>query len=322
MPGELHYDPEQLAILVATYGQVPVPVTPPEDVYQLREMVEQMMRTVIRLEPYPEGITQKEIPIQSHDGKTIQLHRFSKEGTETEKPGPAVLYIHGGGMIACSVDTYAPLVARYAERFGVDFFAVDYRLAPEQKDDGLVKDAYAALEYLSTHAAELGINPARLATMGDSAGSGIAAGLSLMARDRALSPPISKQLLIYPMLDDRLSPGSSLEKFLFVWGPGHSKVAWKALLGEDKAGKEDAKVSIYAVPARATDLSNLPDTYVEVGGLDLFADEVIAFVGKLAKAGVQTEFHLLPGLIHGFDCAPITPTKFALEARERILKTL
>lgn len=325
MTGQLRYDPEYLAILEAAYGQAPVPTPPPSDIHEFRAMCEDLMRNVLRREPTPENITRRDILIKSHDGKTIQVRGYTVSGAVTDVPGPAVLYIHGGGMVSCDIEIYDPVVARHAARTGIPFFAVEYRLAPEQTGDGLVKDAYAALEYLSSHAAELGIDPARIAVMGDSAGGGIAAGTALMARDKNLHPPIAKQMLFYPMLDDR-NPELGLEnpqsKFHFIWGSRHSEIAYEALLGEDKAGKEEADVSVYAVPARATDLSNLPDTYLDVGGLDLFVSEAIAYAGSLAKANVQTEFHLWPGQVHGFDATPTSTTKAAYEARDKFLRTL
>lgn len=325
MPGELRYDPEQYALIQAAYGEAPVPTAPPPNVMQFRPNADEMMRAIFRQEPTPENITRRVIDVESHDGAKIQVHRFADSGTTTDKPGPAVLYIHGGGFVSCNVEIYAPQIARWAARTGIPFFAVGYRLAPEQKGDGLVRNAYAALEHLSSHAAELGVDPARIAVMGDSAGAGIAAGTALLARDKGLQPPLAQQLLFYPMIDDRTSapgPDAPKSKFLFIWDGARNDLAWKALLGEDKAGKEDADVSEYAVPARATDLSNLPDTYVDIGGLDLFADEAIEFVRRLAKANVQTEFHLFPGVLHGFDAAPTSAAKMAFEAREKFLRRL
>lgn len=326
MPGELRFDPEHLAVLIAAYGQVPVPTAPSKDLFELRYAFEQFMRTVLRQEATPEHVKRIAIPVKSHDGATIQLHQFQvSDAAATGELSPAVLYVHGGGMISCDVEIYAPQISRYVARTGIPFFAVDYRLAPEQTGDCLVKDAYAALEHISVHATDLGVDPTRIAIMGDSAGGGIAAGTALLARDRGLNPPLAKQMLIYPMLDDesaKYPPDSPKNKFLFVWSAAHSEISWNALLGKDKDGKEDAGVSTYAVPGRATDLSDLPDTYIEVGGLDLFADEVLAYVTKLAKANVQTEFHMWPGLVHGFDSAPISSSKTANEMRDNFLKTL
>ena len=127
--------------------------------------------------------------------------------------------------------------------------------------------------------------------MGDSAGGGLAAGVCLMARDRG-GPPIAQQLLIYPMLDDRpTTPDPQLVPFL-TWTYDDNLTGWAALLG-DSAGAD--AVSPYAAPARATDLTGLPDTYIDVGDLDIFRNEDITYARRLSDAGVPTELHLHPG---------------------------
>lgn len=326
MSGSLHFDAELLSdMLAASGGQVPASAPLPTEISQLAQNIDKFVYAAFRRNPTPENIKRTSFDVESFDGASIKVHRFAVDNDLTNLPRPAVLYVHGGGMIASSVDTYDPVISRHASHTGIPFFAVEYRLAPELTGDGLVRDAYAALEFLHARAAELGINTSRIAIMGDSAGGGIAAGTALMARDKGIQPPLAKQVLMYPMLDDRTpapAPDSPLGKFLFVWDGGKSEMAWGALLGKDKAGVEDADVSIYAAPGRATDLSNLPETYVEVGGLDMFASEAIAYVGKLVQANVQAEFHLLPGLVHGYDSAPTSLSKMGIQARYRFLKDL
>lgn len=168
----------------------------------------------------------------------------------------------------------------------------------------MVEDCYATIKWLSENGTQLGIDPAGISVMGKSSGGGIAAGAALLARDRCLSPPLEKQFLIYPMLDDRtsakLNPEDPIISFL-DWTPALNKFAWDAYLGADKAGNPAADVSPYAAPVRAQDLADLPSTYIDVGGLDLFCHEDIAYAAKLYAAGVEVEFHMRPGLPHGFD---------------------
>ena len=133
--------------------------------------------------------------------------------------------------------------------------------------------------------------------MGDSAGGGLAAGVCLLARDRG-GPPIAQQLLIYPMLDDHANtPDPQLLPFL-TWTYDDNVTGWAALLGAS-AGTDMAPP--YAAPARATDLTGLPDTYIDVGDLDIFRDEDIAYARRLSDAGVSTELHLHPGCPHAFE---------------------
>ncbi|MDP9166603.1 MAG: alpha/beta hydrolase, partial [Actinomycetota bacterium] len=151
--------------------------------------------------------------------------------------------------------------------------------------------------WLAEHAVELGVDPTRLAVMGDSAGGGLAAGVALMSRDRG-GPAIAQQLLIYPMLDDRTSvPDPQLLAFA-TWTYDDNATGWGALLGHTVGGED---VSPYAAPARATDLSGLPATYFDIGDLDIFRGEDLAFALRLADAGVATELHVHPGCPHAFD---------------------
>ncbi|HZQ32089.1 MAG TPA: alpha/beta hydrolase fold domain-containing protein, partial [Mycobacterium sp.] len=147
------------------------------------------------------------------------------------------------------------------------------------------------------HADELGVDTARVAVMGDSAGGGLAAGVCLLNRDRG-GPPIAQQLLIYPMLDDRTPPADPAIAPFLTWTHDDNLTGWGALLGD---GTGTANVDPYAAPARATDLSDLPPTYMDVGDLDLFRNEDISYATRLVDAGVPTELHLYPGCPHAFE---------------------
>ncbi|WAO90315.1 Abhydrolase-3 domain-containing protein [Fusarium falciforme] len=316
----LSYDPEYLAAV----SSLP-PTERPDtfvDVFELRNFTEAALYNIIHMLPTPVGITETKFQYKSLDNTTVNLYRFtSKEITDATKPGPAVVFAHGGGGISCSVDVYAPQIARYVADTGITFFAVDYRLAPEDPAPAAVDNVFAGLKYISSHASELNIDPKRIAVMGDSAGGGLAAGAALMARDKDLSPPLAKQILVYPMLDDRtkLPKGSPLEPFL-IWKTGDNKQAWNAILG-DEAGKEDADISIYAAPGRSKDLRDLPSTYVEVGGLDLFRAEDLSYASRIAAEDIEVELHLWPGLPHVYEVASeATIVKKALDARLRALK--
>jgi len=236
---------------------------------------------------------------ETSDGYALPLHWYARQGS-TPRAGPAVLYFHGGGMIIGKVSEFHASISAYVSRSGVPFLAVDYRLAPEHPHPTMVEDAYIALTWLQDHAQELNVDAHRIAVYGDSAGGGLAAGLNLLARDRSFTPPIAKQILIYPMVDDRpIVEDKELTPFLIFWDYQDNITGWGALVGKENVGTEN--VSEYAAPSRAKDLSNLPSTYIEVGGLDLFRDQDIEFARRLAAAQVYTEFHLYPGLPHGFE---------------------
>lgn len=304
----LRFDPDWFKIASQSGAGAPLPLF--KDVFELRETVEASLRPMLLLASYPEDVEETKTELDSPDGThKFTVSRFAtKEQRTAMKDGeplrPAVLYLHGGGMVSCTVAIFRPAIARNVLATGVQHFAVDYPLAPEHPAPAAVNDCFAALQWLSTHAAELHVDPERIIVMGDSAGGGLAAGTVLMARDQGLSPPVAKQILIYPMLDDRTHYPDDWPvcKFL-AWKAEDNVLAWDAYLGADKRGKEDADVSPYAAPARMKSVEGLPSTYIEVGGLDLFRDEDVRYALRLTEANVDLEFHLYPGVPHCFEGA-------------------
>jgi acetyl esterase/lipase len=160
----------------------------------------------------------------------------------------AVLYLHGGGMIVGSVAIFDGPVSRYVARTGVSMLSLEYRLAPEHPHPTPVEDAYAGLVWLTDHAAGLGIDPGRIAVMGDSAGGGLAAGVAILSRDRK-GPAVARQLLVYPMLDDRTMTPDPCIAPLAGWSYDDNATGWNALLGP---GHEHREVDTSASKAMAS----------------------------------------------------------------------
>lgn len=243
--------------------------------------------------------------LDTDDGASLTLSWY--QPASAQQPGSAVLYLHGGGMIFGMAELgalYDWFARRYVAESGVPLLLVDYRTAPEFPHPAPVNDCFAALLWLAEHAKELGVDPTRVAVMGDSAGGGLAAAVCLLARDRG-GPAVAQQLLVYPMLDDRtVLPDPSLAPFA-TWTYDDNITGWQALLGES-FGTDS--VSAYAAPARATNLSLLPPTYIDVGDIDILRDEAIAYAQRLAEAGVATELHVHPGCPHAFDAMAPTAT--------------
>src|SRR5690606_6358671 len=193
----------------------------------------------------------------------------------------AFYWIHGGGMVGGTVDASDAYCAWIAEELGVLVASVEYRLAPEHPYPAPLEDCHAGLRWLDQEAEALGIDRTRVGIGGGSAGAGLAAGLALLARDRA-AIALCYQHLVYPMIDDRNETASShaiLDSR--VWNRTCNHVGWNAYLG-GRAGAPD--IEAYAAPARATDLSGLPPTYICVGSLDLFLDEDISYARALLAA--------------------------------------
>lgn len=212
-----------------------------------------------------------------------------------------ICHMHGGGFVLGTPEGSAARLRPMVAALGCVIVSVDYRLAPETPFPGPIEDCYAGLAWTVANAARLGIDPAHIGVMGESAGGGLAAALALLARDRG-EYRLAFQHLLYPMIDDRTGvlDGDPLTGE-FIWNRGSNRFGWQAMLGEAPGGDG---VSSYAAAARAADVAGLPPTYIATGSLDLFRDENIAYAQRLLAASVPTELHIWPGAIHGFDGAP------------------
>lgn len=265
----------------------------------LREGMEQASAAMP--EPAGTGVTTRDEQVRTPDGHSVTVRVYTPSGAG---PKPAILQIHGGGYVMGSVNTGHGAMMTLAAEVEAVIISVDYRLAPETRAPGPVEDCYAALVWLHDRAADLGVDPARIAVAGQSAGGGLAAALTQMARDRG-GPAIAHQILIYPMLDDRTCITRQPEHLgAFVWTPQANAFGWRSLLGREPGA---AEVPPYAVPARATDLSGLPPAFIAVGALDLFLAEDMDYARRLIESRVPVELHVYPGAYHGFDVMPGAP---------------
>ena len=212
---------------------------------------------------------------------------------------PAILHIHGGGFVSGRAVDAIPALQRIAREHECTVVSVDYRLAPETRFPGSLEDNYAALKWLHRSAHSLGVDPSRIAIMGESAGGGHAAMLGIAARDRG-EVPIAFQLLIYPMLDDRTGSVRHAPPYIgaYIWVPASNRFGWSSLLG-NPAGSHS--VPSGAVPARVANLAGLPPSFIGVGSVDLFVDEDLDYARRLIASGVPTEICVVPGAYHGFD---------------------
>jgi acetyl esterase/lipase len=240
-------------------------------------------------------VTERSVPgpQDAPDVKLLILRPSNASGAT-----PVFYHTHGGGMIIGDYKVIADEYLDWATRFGVTIISVEYRLAPETQHPGLVEDCYAGLVWTAENAAELNIDPARIVIVGASAGGGLAAATALLARDRG-GPALAAQLLKCPMLDDRNDTPSAIQgEGRGIWDRRANQTGWTALLG-DARGTTD--VSPYAAPARATDLSNLPPTFIDVGSAETFRDEAVAYASGIWRAGGIAELHVFAGGFHGYD---------------------
>ncbi|MEX3755961.1 esterase/lipase [Mycobacteroides abscessus subsp. massiliense] len=317
------FDPEiaqrrqELAGLLAGLG----PYASPGDVesrrLRFRRLYEAMLGDVAPIA----GVKVEQYELTVSDGARIPLYWYRP--TEGELPGSAAVFLHGGGYFTGFPDmgdSYDWRCRRLVAASGVPVLLVDYRLAPEHPYPAGHEDCYAALVWLARNAEGLGVDPARIAVLGNSAGGGLTASMALLARDRG-GPVIAQQLLMAPMLDDRPTVVDPEMRPFLVWTPEDNITGWHALLGA-KVGASD--VPIYAAPARATDLTGLPPAYIEVGGLDFLRQQAFDYASRLAAARVPVEVHSFPGCPHSFEAlAPeAAVTQFASALVGRRLKSL
>jgi acetyl esterase/lipase len=245
------------------------------------------------LTPTSEGVETATYFATTAGDVEVELRWYTRTGSA---PGSAVVYAHGGGMVLGTLDAYDSLLGWYVASTGVPFLSVGYRLAPEVTGTTLADDVFTGLQWLIQHATELGVDAERIALMGDSGGGAPAAGAAILARREGID--IRKQILIYPMVDDRnIEPDPALVPFA-TWTYDNNYTAWTAVLG-DRRGTAD--VPAVVAPARLKDFSGLAPAYIEVGELDIFRDEDIAYAQALLRAGVSVELHVHPGAPHGYE---------------------
>ncbi len=242
----------------------------------------QAVRLNVQRVPGPQGAPQVELLVYT-------------PGDRSEAPLPAILHIHGGGMVSGSAQMSDPNSRSYAAEMNCVVASVNFRLAPETRFPGAIEDCYAALLWLHGAARELGIDPERIVVAGESAGAGLAAALCLLARDRGQVKPCF-QYLAEPMLDHRSADSDHPHAGHYGWTRDQNRFGWASLLGEASA----EPVSPYASPTMAGDLSGLPPAFIHIGAIDLFLEESLDYARRLARAGVPVELHVWPGAYHAF----------------------
>jgi acetyl esterase/lipase len=225
----------------------------------------------------------------------IPLRLYRGIGTERDAALPALVYFHGGGWVIGDLDTHDTVCRQLANAANCAVISVDYRLAPEHKFPAAVDDAVHATEWIAENARTLGIDAARLAVGGDSAGANLAAVVALVTRDDK-RPRLRFQLLIYPATDfvesDR-APGPDFREFPLT----RATMLWfRDLYLRGPADYGDWRAS----PLRAPDLRGLPPAYLLTAGFDPLCQEGQAYARRLEESGVPVQHRHLERQMHGF----------------------
>jgi acetyl esterase/lipase len=219
-----------------------------------------------------------------------RLYRSATTGTL-----PVLVFFHGGGWVVGNIDSHEAMCRHIANRGECAVLSIDYRMGPENKFPAAVEDCFAATAWTADKAAQLGVEPARLAVGGDSAGGNLAAVVSLLARDKG-APRIAYQVLIYPATDAAMRH-DSIARYAEGYVLTRATMRWfyEQYL-RTPVDAADWRVS----PLLASDLSRLPPAYVLTAGYDPLCDEGDAYAARLAAAGVPVTHRRFPGQVHGF----------------------
>ncbi len=288
MPQHDSIDAESLVPLAALYEALPGGFNAIPDIVARRETLYGMLAQMTADLPANPNVDVEDITIAGPGGE-LDLRICRPATPAPTRPG--IFFIHGGGMVLGNLDTDHLTAVLLSEQLGAVVVSVDYRLAPEAPYPAGPDDCFAGLRWMADHADELGVDPARIALFGGSAGGGLALATALRARDEG-GPSVCYVMAPYPMIDDRNETASSQAIVdVGIWDRDGNIEAWEWYLGGQPA---DA----YAAPARAEDLSGLPPTFIDVGDQDLFLDEDVAFTERLERAGVPVELHVYPGAYH------------------------
>jgi len=277
------WDLSSIATIRTSYAAVGAPPVPPDSRVQRIDAV---------------------IPgLDAHPDVSVRWYRPAN----AQGPLPCLLWLHGGAYIMGALNENDDRLDRMVIELGCTVVSVDWRLAPEHPYPHGLHDAETVWHQLTKNPATYGIDAHRIAVGGASAGAGLAAALCLRLRETAAPQP-TLQLLIYPMLDDReLTESIRASEDPGHWGLWHlaaNRMCWAAYLG----ALTDGNIPPTAAPARATELTGLAPAFLAVGDVDAFLDENLDYAQRLAHAGVPTELHIYPGVIHGgFVARPTTP---------------
>lgn len=244
-----------------------------------------------------DAVALEEIWIETSSNNNLRI-LIMKPKIQTETTN-AVLWIHGGGLAMGTPESEFSTMLKFVERNGAVVISPDYTYSIEKPYPAAIDDCYGALLWVKEHASALGIDAEQIFVGGGSAGGGLTAALSLMARDKG-EVNIAFQMPLYPMINHTTIPHGEKSNTL-VWDLERNEIAWKVYLGEYYG---TSSIPPYAVPMLAEHFEHLPPTYTFVGTEDPFYDDTLQYVQALKDAGVVVNHDIHENCFHGFDVIP------------------
>ncbi len=249
----------------------------------------------IKLFPSKKSVFE-ELFIETDEGKNLRI--ITLKSKDTKKNATGLLWVHGGGMALKRPESEMPYMEQFVDCSNTVILSPDYTLSPIAPYPAALNDCYNALLYMKNNAEELGININQIFVGGTSAGGGLTAALTLMARDKG-EVNIAFQMPLYPMINYKTIPiKGEKSKKTYVWDLKRNLIAWKLYLGEMYNSEN---IPEYAAPLYANSFENLPPTYTFVGEQDPFLHDTLLYTKKLAEAGIKVEYNIYKGAYHGFE---------------------
>ena len=268
-------------------------------------MAQKYMKTPGLLWKDPElDVQTRRIP--GYQGGEIEVFIITPKDLPT--PAPCLVNFHGGGFVFEGYNSHYQMAMAYAKEGRCKVVYVRYRLAPAHPFPVPQEDCYAALCWVHAHAAELGIDPNRIAVGGDSAGGTLSVVSCLMTRDRGAAVKLLFQLLVYPWLDGR-NVSDSYRKYTDtpMWNSTLSKKVGPII----NPDPESIPLA-WRSPVEAESHANLPPAYIEAAEFDCLHDDGVLYAKLLRDNGIPVEFHEAKGTMHGFDTVFKAPTTQAM----------
>ncbi|MBQ3393088.1 MAG: alpha/beta hydrolase fold domain-containing protein [Lachnospiraceae bacterium] len=260
-------------------------------------------------------IRAEEAGVVRPDGSVLRLLICSAVGG-TQPQATGLLWMHGGGFAYGVPEDDALFAERFCEDGSCVAVMPDYTKSTQSPYPSAFEDCRLALFWMKDHAAEIGISANQLFVGGTGAGGGLAAALCIAARERG-DINIAYQILISPMLDDRMVTASSQDNNAPVWDSRKNRAAWDLYLKTLK--EEDMPVPAFAAPARERRLSDLPPACSYVGELDPLRDETVRYIARLKKSGVKVSLRVFGGCYHNFEQTAVG-SRIAASARRFLME--